>query len=215
MKTILVIGAGKFGTHLAINLCKMGNEVMLVDKNENLINEHSFEVTTAEIGDYTLKSNLEALGVDDYDYIFVCIGDFQDSLIIVDYLKELGAKFVIGKASSEIHEKFLLKSGADKIVYPERDIAYDTAVAYSNKKIFDFIKLSDDTGIYEIEVPDKWCGKSLINLDVRKIHNVTVIASKDKNLNITAINSADYIFSKDEHIFVMGTAKDIRKIVKE
>lgn len=215
MKTILVIGAGKFGTHLAIDLCEMGNEVMLVDKNENLINEHSHEVTTAEIGDYTLRSNLEALGVTDYDYIFVCIGDFQDSLIIVDHLKTLGASFVIGKASSQIHEKFLYKSGADKVVYPERETAYDTAVAYSNRRIYDFIKLSDDEGIYEIEAPEKWCGKSLINLNIRRIHNITVIASKDKDMNVKAINSADYIFNKNEHIFVMGSHNDIKKITKE
>lgn len=215
MKTILVIGAGKFGTHLAINLCRLGNEVMLVDKNESLINENSHLVTTAEIGDYTVRSNLDALGVDDYDYIFVCVGDFRDSLIIVDLLKELGAEYVVAKASSEIHEKFLLKNGADSIVYPERDAAYDTAVAYSNRKIYDFIRLSDDTGIYEIEAPDAWCGRSLIQLNVRKIHGVTVIASKDSNQRVTAINSADYIFTKREHIIVMGNAKDIKKITKD
>ena len=194
MKTVLIIGAGKFGAHLAMNLCDMGNEVMLVDKSEKLIDEYSYRVTTAEIGDYTIKSNLEALGVEDYDYVFVCVGDFQDSLVIVDSLKELGAH---------------------RAIYPERDIAYDTAVTYSNRKIFDFIKLSDDAGIYEIEAPDAWCGKSLISLNVRKIHNVTVIASKDAYNNVSAINSADYVFSKNEHIIVMGTAKDIRKLAKD
>jgi trk system potassium uptake protein TrkA len=215
MKTVLIIGAGRFGSHLAVNLCDMGNEVMLVDKSERLIDEYLHRVTTAEIGDYTVKSNLESLGVDDYDYIFVCVGDFQDSLVIVDYLKELGATNIIAKASSEIHEKFLLKNGADSVIYPERDIAYDTAVAYSNRKIYDFIKLSDNAGIYEIEVPDKWCGKSLLTLDVRKRHNVTVIASRDNNNQVTAINSADYIFTKSEHIIVMGDHKDINKITKD
>lgn len=215
MKSVLIIGAGKFGSHLAVNLCDMGNEVMLVDKSEKLIDEFLHRVTTAEIGDYTLKSNLESLGIEDYDYIFVCVGDFQDSLVIVDYLKELGAECIIAKASSEIHEKFLLKNGADNVIYPERDTAYDTAVAYSNRKIYDFIKLSDDTGIYEIEVPDSWCGKSLLTLNVRKIHNITVIASKDSSQRVSAINSADYIFTKAEHIIVMGDRRDIRKITKD
>ena len=215
MKTVLIIGAGKFGRHLATDLCNMGNEVMLVDRNENLIEEYSHLVTTAEIGDYTLKSNLEALGVEDYDYIFVCIGEFQDSLVIVDNLKELGAQYIIGKASSEVHEKFLLKNGADKVIYPERETAYNTAVKYSNRRIFDFVKLGGDTGIYEIETPDAWCSKSLLQLDVRKTHNVTVIASKDSQNRVKAINSADYIFSKNEHILVMGDAKDIRKITKD
>lgn len=214
MKTILVIGAGKFGQHLAINLCEMGNEVMLVDKDEKKIDAISDNVTTAEIGDYTLKSNLEALGVEDYDYVFVCVGDFQDSLVIVDYLSELGASNIIAKASSEVHEKFLLKSGANRVVYPERDLAYDTAVAYSNSKIYDFIRLSDDAGIYEIEAPASWCGKSLVQINVRKIHNVTVIASKPNDNTVNAISSADYIFNKREHIIVMGTAEDIRKITK-
>lgn len=214
MKTILVIGAGKFGTHLAVNLCKMGNEVMLVDKEEKKIDEVSYEVTSAEIGDYTSKSNLAGLGIEDYDYIFVCVGDFQDSLVIVDYLKELNAQYIIAKASSEIHEKFLMKNGADKVVYPERDSAYDNAIEYSNRKIFDFVKLSDDTGVYEIEVPDKWCGKSLATLNVRRIHNLSVLASKNGE-KVTAISNPDYVFTKAEHIYVMGTADDVRKVAKD
>ncbi len=215
MKTVLVIGAGKYGAHLATTLCDMGNEVMLVDKSEDVINELAPKVTTAEIGDYTIKSNLTALGVEDFDYVFLCISDFQDSLVIVDHLKNLGAACIIAKASSEIHEKFLLGNGADKVVYPERDIAYTTAVEYSNRKIFDFVKLSDEEGIYEIEAPDKWCGKSLLNLNVRRTHNVTVIASKDKNDHVSAINSADYIFNKDEHIIIMGNKESVRKLAKE
>lgn len=215
MKTFLVIGAGEYGSHLAVNLCRMGNEVMLVDKNEQIINELSYRITSAEIGDYTMRSNLAALDVSDYDYIFVCVGGFQDSLVIVDHLRELGASQIIAKAMSETHEKFLLKNGADRVVYPERDIAYNTAVQYSNKNIYEYIRLSDDAGIYEIETPADWCGKSLIGLNVRKIHNVTVIAAKDGTGKVTAIHSADYIFTKNEHIIVMGTASDIKKIAKE
>lgn len=213
MKSVLVIGAGKFGHHLAEYMCEMGNDVMLVDKQERLINEYSDNVTTAEIGDYTIKSNLEALGVDDYDYVFVCVGDFQDSLVITDYLKELGAPYIIGKASSLIHEKFLLKNGADKVVYPEKDDAYRMAVEFSNSSIFDYFKLSDDTGIYEIAVPDSWAGKSLSRINVRKIHNVTVIAYRDGD-KITAINSPDYVFSSLQHIIVMGDKKNINKIAR-
>lgn len=213
--TFLVIGSGKYGLHLACYLCEMDNEVMLVDKNETLIEEYSHKVTSAEIGDCTIKSNLESLGVSDYDYVFVAVGSFQDSLVIVDHLKDLGAKCVIAKASSEIHEKFLLKNGADKVVYPERDFAYRSAVEYSNKKVFDYTKISDDAGIYEIETPDKWCGKSVGHLNIRRIHNVTIIAAKNIATNIvTAINTADYVFNKNEHLIVMGTSKDIRKITK-
>lgn len=213
MRSFLIIGAGKFGTHLALELYRLGNEVMLVDREETKINEVSCLVTAAEIGDYTIKSNLEALGISDFDYIFVCMSDFKNSLMIIDYLKELGAKNIVAKASGEVHEKFLIKNGADRVIYPERDFALTTAVEYSNRKIFDFIKLSDDTAIYEIEVPNKWCSHTLATLDVRRKHNVSVLASKS-NGRVVAINSADYIFKKDEHIYVMGTQKDVAKLTK-
>lgn len=215
MKTFLIIGAGEYGSHLAVNLCRMGNEVMLVDKDEKIIDELSYKITSAEIGDYTMRSNLEALGVDDFDYVFVCVGGFQDSLVIVDLLRELGASQIIAKAMSEVHEKFLLKNGADGVVYPERDIAFNTAVQYSNKNVYEYIRLSDEAGIYEIETPAEWCGKSLIGLNVRKIHNVTIIASKNSCGKVTAINSTDYIFTRDEHIIVMGTPSDIKKIARD
>lgn len=213
MKSILVIGAGKFGHHIAENLCDMGNDVMLLDKNANLIEEYADKVTNAEIGDFTLKNNLAALDVKDYDYIFVCIGDFQDSLVVTSYLKELGAGYIIGKASSLIHEKFLLQNGADEVIYPERDIAYRMAVEFDNNSIFDYFQLSGDTGIYEISPPDRWIGKSLSSINVRKTHGITVIASKS-NEKITPISSPDYIFSKAEHIIVMGDKSTIKKISK-
>lgn len=213
MNNILIIGAGKFGTHLALNLCEMDNEVMLVDKDERKIDEVSHQVTVTEIGDYTIKSNLEALGIGDFDYIFVCTSVFQDSLVIIDHLKALGASTVIAKAASEIHEKFLLKNGADKVIYPERDFAYATAVEYSNRRIFDYIKLSDDTGIYEIEIPKKWIGKSLIELDVRKIHSIQVLATK-QGTRVEAITDPHKAFGASEHIIVMGVKADVDKITK-
>lgn len=213
MSSVLVIGAGKFGHHIAEYLCDMGNDVMLVDKDEKLIDAYADAVTNAEIGDFTLKSNLSALEVSDYDYIFVCIGDFQDSLVITSYLKELGAGCVIGKASSLIHEKFLLQNGADKVIYPERDMAYRMAVEYDSNSIFDYFQLSEDTGIYEISAPSNWVGKSLSNINVRKIHNLTVIAYKNGD-KITPVNSPDYVFTKDDHIIVMGEKEDIKKILK-
>lgn len=213
MKSILVIGAGKFGHHIAEYLCNMGNDVMLVDKNAALIEEYADNVTTAEIGDFTVKANLAALEVKDYDHIFVCIGDFQDSLVITSYLKELGASCIIGKASSLIHEKFLLQSGATEVIYPERESAYRMAVEYTNSGVFDYFQLNEKTGIFEISVPDRWVGKSLLDANVRKKHNITVIAYKNGD-DIVPINSPDYIFTKENHIIVMGDKSDINKIVR-
>lgn len=214
MNTFLVIGSGKYGLHLAKYLCEMDNEVMLVSNDEGAIDEYSPYVTAAQIGDCTIKSNLESLGVQDFDYTFVCISNFQDSLVIVDHLTSLGAKTIVAKASSEIHERFLLKNGANKVIYPERDFAYRSAVEYSNTKIFDYTKLGDNAGIYEIEAPDKWCGKSVGQLDIRRSHNINVIAVKTADSGVVPMNSLDYTFNKNEHIIVMGTPNDIRKITK-
>ncbi len=213
MKSVLVIGAGKFGHHIAEFLYDMGNDVMLVDKSEILIEEYADKVTSAEIGDFTIKNNLSALNVGDFDYVFVCIGDFQDSLVVTSYLKELGAPYVISKASSLIHEKFLLQNGADQVIYPERDMAYNMAVEFDNTSVFDYFKLSEDTGIYEITAPDAWIGKSLSKINVRKIHNITVIAYKNGD-EVIAVSSPDYVFTKANHIIVMGKKSDIKKIVK-
>ena len=213
MKSVLVIGAGKFGRHIAEYLCNMGNDVMLVDKSEKLIEEYADTVTNAEIGDFTIKHNLKALDVADYDYIFVCIGDFQDSLVITTYLKELGARCVIGKATSEIHEMFLLKNGADRVIYPERDMAYRLAVEYDNSSIFDYFQLNESTGIYEITVPNHWIGKTLADVNVRKKFGVTVIAYKEGDL-IKNITSPEYAFKAEEHILVLGEKNNIKKIAK-
>ena len=211
MNSFLIIGAGRFGKHLAINLCRAGHEVMLVDNNQKNIDELWNDVTTAEIGDYTIEDNLEALGGEDYDHVFVCITDFRASLIIVDHLKELGAKNIIAKAGSQTHEKFLYKTGADSVIYPEREVAATMAVEYSYEAIYDYLKLDSDVGIYEIKIPKSWVGKTPSTLNIRQKHGVTIIATKSLGKTVP-LQSADYVFSKDEHILVMGTESDIKKL---
>lgn len=213
MHSFLIIGAGRFGKHLAKNLCREGHEVMLVDNNPENINEVWNEVTTAEIGDYTIKSNLEALGVEDYNHIFVCITDFRASLIIVDNLKDLGARDIIAKAGSEVHEKFLLKNGADRVIYPERKVAATTAVEYSINAIYDYLSLSDELGIYEIEPPRSWIGKTPSMLNIRQKHGVNIIAAKSGG-RVVPVASDDYTFSPTEHILVMGSREDLKKLKK-
>lgn len=213
MHSFLIIGAGRFGKHLASNLCHEGHEVMLVDNNPENINEVWNEVTTAEIGDYTIKSNLEALGVEDYDHIFVCITDFRASLIIVDNLKELGARDIVAKAGSEVHERFLLKNGADRVIYPERKVAASTAVAYSINAIYDYLQLSDELGIYEIEPPHAWLGKTPAMLNIRQKHGVNIIAAKSGG-RVVPVAADDYTFSPGEHILVMGSREDIKRLKK-
>ncbi len=213
MHSFLIIGAGRFGKHLACDLCREGHEVMLVDNNPENINEVWNEVTTAEIGDYTIKSNLEALGVEDYDHVFVCITDFRASLIIVDTLKELGARDIIAKAGSEVHERFLLKNGADRVIYPERKVAKSTAVEYSINAIFDYLQLSDELGIYEIEPPRDWVGKTPSMLNIRQRHGVNIIAAKSGG-RVVPVAADDYTFSPNEHILVMGSRENMKRLKK-
>lgn len=212
MKSILIIGMGKFGTLLGSKLMDLGNEVMIVDKDEDRINELSPLYTNALIGNCTHEGVLKSIGVNNFDICFVTIGeDFQASLEITSQLKELGAKHVISKAEREIQEKFLLRNGADEIVYPERDIAIKLAIKCNGKNIFDFIELSDKFAIYEIAVPTKWAKHSLKDMDIRNKYKVNVLAVK-KGADIIPITDPDYVISTDDHLIIMGEHNDITKI---
>ena len=145
---------------------------------------------------------------------FVCIGsNFQASLEITSQLKELGAKKVVSKASTAIHAKFLARNGADEVVYPERDRAEKLAVQYSVSNIFDFIELSDDTGIYEIPIISSWSGHSIIQLNIRNKYNLNILAIK-KGDELITIPTAEYVFDKDDHAIVLGRQRDVEKILK-
>jgi len=213
MKSILVIGLGRFGTHLALRLMELGNEVMVVDKNEEIVDQIASQVTRAKIGDCMDEEVLHDLGVSNFDICFVCISeDFQSSLEITSLLKDLGAPMVVSKSDRDIHAKFLLKIGADDVIYPERDMAQRAAVKYSSDSIFEYIELTPEYAIFEIEVPTEWVGKPLMELNLRSRYNVNVIGTKlgDKVIPIT---SPERVFSKGEHIFVAGSKSTLSSFV--
>jgi trk system potassium uptake protein TrkA len=162
MKSFLVIGIGRFGKHLSRKLVELGNEVMIVDKNEENIRELLPIVTNAQIGDCTKEEVLRSLGIDNYDVCFVCVeNDFQSSLEITNLLKDFGAKYVISKSSRDIQTKFLLRNGADEVIDPERNIAEKLAVRCSANHVFDYIELTNDISIYEIPPAKSWIGRSI------------------------------------------------------
>ncbi|OQB14985.1 MAG: Ktr system potassium uptake protein A [Firmicutes bacterium ADurb.Bin193] len=207
MKTILVIGMGRFGRHLATRLTEFGSEVMIVDKEEDKIQDLLPIVTRAQIGDCTDEKMLASLGVGNFDTCFVCIGDdFQASLEITSLLKDMGAKYVVAKADRAIHEKFLLRNGADEVIHPERDAALRAANKYSARNVFDYIQLTSDFSIFEIAAPESWVGRSIKQIGVRSKYNVNIIAIK-KNEEIIPITNVEYVFKKDEHLIVAGNAK--------
>ena len=212
MKSILLIGLGRFGRHVAEELNKLGHEVMAVDKDEERVEDVMSYVTAAQIGDSTKQEFLESLGVSNYDVCIVTISsNFQSSLETASLLKELGAKKVVARAARDIQAKFLLCNGADEVVYPEKQMAVWTAIRYSSDHISDYIALGDDHAIFEIEVPENWVGKSIGQLDVRKRYHVNIMAIKQNGkFSMTVITPET---SLPEHctILVLGTQRDIQK----
>lgn len=208
MKSILVIGLGKFGHHLVNRLIALGNEIMIVDSNEDNIRDMFPKVTSARVGDCTNPDVLKSLGVRNFDLVIVCIGEnFQNSLEVTSLVKEMGAKYVISMASRDIQAKFLLKNGADEVVYPDRDVANNLAAKWSENNVFDYIELTDEYSIYEIPIIDKWAGKTIREVNVRAEYDVNIIAIVDENGLVNVMPSVDYCFKKGDHIKVLGEKK--------
>ena len=215
MKSILVIGMGKFGHHFVNELIADGNnEVMIIDKNESQIRDMFSLVTSARVGDCTNPDVLKSLGVKNFDSTVVCIGeDFQNSLEVTSIVKEMGAPYVISMASRDIHAKFLLKNGADEVVYPDRDIAVNLAAKCSSNNVFDYIAVSQEYSIYEISVLKEWCGKTIKAINVRAVHNVYIIAIVNHKDGLIVMPGPDYVFKDTDHIKVLGKKKDVNKLI--
>lgn len=215
MKSILIIGMGRFGVNLAKKLSVLGNEVMVVDEDEENIEELLPYVTSAQIGDCTKETVLKSLGVDKFDICFVCMGtNFQNSLEITSLLKENGAKYVVAKATRDIQEKFLLRNGADEVVYPERDMAENIAIRCSAKNAYDYIGIGDDYAIYEIPVAKEWVGKSIIELNFRQTYNVNIMSIKSEGKQ-EFMPPANRVFQEGEHLLIIGENSSMTKILKQ
>ena len=211
MKSILLIGLGRFGKNIAMKLNELKHEVMAIDKKEERVEEVLPYVTNAQIGDSTDEEFLTSLGVRNFDVCIVAIGDdFQSSLETTSLLKELGAKMVVSRAARDVHAKFLLRNGADEVVYPEKQLAAWTAIRYSSDHIFDYIELSGGYSIFEVSIPDSWIGKSIAQLDVRRNYNINIMALK-RDGNVDMNITPDMVLNSDETLLVLGKNKDIQK----
>lgn len=212
MKSVLIIGMGRMGRHLARKMQELGNEVMVVDKSAAVIESISTTYTDKIIGDCTNRSVIHDLGVDNFDLCFVTIGaDFQASLVITSLLKQFGAKMVVSKAKQDIQSDLLRQIGADEIVYPEREIAEKLAVRYNSKNIFDFVRLTSEYSIYEIPVLSSWLGRSVEEVEVRKKYNINIIAVKNGN-DLQPSPSGEYRFVQNDHIIVIGKSTDVFRL---
>ena len=211
IKSILLIGLGRFGRHIAIKLDELNHQVMAVDNNESRVEAVLPYVRNAQIGDATNEDFIRSLGVRNFDVCIVAIGDnFQSSLETTSLLKELGAKMVVSRAARDVHAKFLLRNGADEVVYPEKQLASWTAIRYSADHIFDYVELDEEHGIFEISIPDAWIGKTVGELDIRKKYNVNIMALRCNGVLDMNIAS-ETLLGDDQTMLVLGNIKNIQK----
>lgn len=213
-KTILLIGLGRFGLHIAKKLNELGHEVMAVDVNEERINQAVPYVTDAQIGNSTNEEFLKSLGINNFDLCIVTISDdFQSSLETTSLLKELGAKKVVSRAERDGQAKFLLRNGADEIVYPEKQLASWMAIKYSADHILDYIEIGNEHAIFEVSVPKDWIGKTIGEIDIRKKYGINILGIKDgKKLNVNVTPSQ--ILSSELSLLVIGDYKKLKKCFK-
>lgn len=212
MKSILIIGMGHFGVHLAYKMAELGNDVMIVDKDEELVEQLAEDFTDSYVGDCTHENVVEALDVENFDICFVTVGEnFESSLVITALLKKLGANYVVAKSNQTIQAEILKTIGANEVVYPDRELAERLAVRYNSKNIFDCIPLTDEVSIYEIAVPSNWIGKTIGDVNIRNRYNVNVIGVKREE-NLLTLPGADYRFSHNEHLVIIGKSTDAFKL---
>ena len=211
MKNILLIGLGRFGKHIAKQLNQMGHEIMAVDIDEERVNKVLPFVTNAQIGDSTDAGFLQSLGIGNFDICFVTIGgDFQNSLETTSLLKELGAKMVISRAERDVQEKFLLRNGADKVVYPEKQVAKWASIRYADDHILDYMEVDASHAIFEVEMPYEWIGKTIGELDIRKKHNINILAVKNEGA-VSVTISTDTFLTAGSTLLVLGDYKAIQR----
>ena len=211
MKNILLIGAGRFGRHIAMQLSQLEHQIMTVDANEKRINDVLPFTTNALIGDSTNAEFLRSLGIGNFDVCIVTISsNFQNSLETTSLLKELGAKCVVSRAERDVQAKFLLRNGADHVIYPEKQMAKWAALRYTSNHIFDYIEIDQQHAIFEVEVPEGWIGKSVGELDIRRKFGINILGIKHAGKTDVSI-MPDTILSSDVSILVLGEYKMLQK----
>ena len=207
MKNILLIGTGRFGRHIAVQLSQLGHQVMAVDTNEERISDVLPYVTNAQIGDSTNAEFLRSLGIGNFDVCIVTIsGNFQNSLETTSLLKELGAKCVVSRAERDVQAKFLLRNGADHVVYPEKQMA----IRYTADHIFDYIEFDEQHAIFEVEVPEGWVGKSIGELNIRRKFGINILGIKHSGKTDVSI-TPDTVLSGEITILALGEYKALQK----
>jgi trk system potassium uptake protein TrkA len=214
-KQFVVVGCGRFGQSVAIKLAELGCEVMVVDRNEEIIQNISEKVTYAVQADATDENSIKALGIRNFDVAIVTIGsDIQSSILVTLLVKELGVKHIVAKAQNSSHAKVLYKIGANRVVFPEKEMGIKIAKNLVSGNVLDFIDLAPDYSILEISMNSEWIGKSLVQIDMRRKYQISVIAvRRGDEIDINA--GPDKILLKDDILIVIGNNEDLKKIERQ
>lgn len=214
MKSILIIGLGRFGRHMAQKFIEEGNSVLAVDHNEARADQAVSIINDIQIADATDEEFIKTLGVNNFDICVVAIGDnFQSALEITVLLKDHGARFILARATREVHRKLLLRNGADHVVYAEKETAERLAIKYGSKHLFDYIELSDDVAICEIAIPDGWIGKTIVQKAVRNKYGISILATKQGE-EIFPLPHPDHIFQKNETLLVLASEEHLQELIR-
>ncbi|HYF84640.1 MAG TPA: TrkA family potassium uptake protein [Clostridia bacterium] len=212
MQSFVILGLGRFGQSVAKTLYELGHEVLAIDENEGLIQSISNHITYAIVGDVTDENVLKAAGIKNFDAAVVSTGrNLESSILVTQMLKEMGIKYILAKAQNELHARVLTKLGADRVVFPELDMGVRAAHNLVSTNIIDYIELSPDYTIIEINPPKRWEGKTLKELNVRVKHGINIIAIKNGN-KINVSPTADYIVNNNDILVVIGSKSDIDKL---
>lgn len=216
MTSFAVIGLGRFGISLSKRLAELGNEVLAIDDTMESVQDISDFVTQAVEADIMDENVLRSLGITDFDCVIVTVSkDVEVNILVTSMLKSMGVKYVVSKAVSELHARVLKQVGADKIVFPDKDMAVKLAQSLTASSVLDFIELSDKYAIVEVEIPASWIGKSLRQLNVRAVYGITVVALKNhKTDSIDVTPDSDYQFREGDILVVIGSNEDINKLLK-
>jgi len=213
-KQVLVVGLGRFGTSLAKTLSMLGCQVMAIDSRQENVEALADNVTQALQMDASDEQAFKQIGAGNFDVAVVATGGDQNASVIVTLMcKEVGIPLVVAKANSELHAKILYKIGADKVVFPERDMGVRVARTLFSESVLDLIELTDDYSIIEIRAPKSWVGKSLIDLDLRSRFNLNVVAIKTKEDVFTVPGGTD-VFQEGDVVVLIGNTRSIERVEK-
>ena len=214
-KQYLVIGCGRFGSSVAKKMCQLGNEVMVIDKDEESINNIAELVTHTAIVDVTEERDLKSIGLGNFDVVIVAISsDIRGSIMATVMAKEMGVPKVVCKAKDELQAKVLYKIGADKVVFPERDMGIRLAYNLASENILDQINLDPEYSIMEIVTPQNWVGKTIIELNLRAKYDITVLAVKTQS-GLKVMPSPNYKMQEKNILIIIGNTDKISDIILE